>query len=111
MSKETPDRERWFRLRIVSPVGFLVLAALLAGAYLICDLLGMRKSVSMLMQTSYWHGPAALGLLIGAIVYVVLHFCYVVIVPILIAACPIFFVLMRLLGDRRSRAPAARDRK
>lgn len=100
MTENPPPRQRRFRFTIGWPASMIILAAVLACAYLACDLLGLRRNISLLMQTSFPQGAGDLAASAGAVVYLVLHFCYVVLVPILLGAAAIMFILMWLLGRK-----------
>ena len=103
MTENGPLWQRRFRFPIGWPMSFIILAAALTCAYLACHFLGFRTSISMLMQTSFPQGAGDLAASVGALVYLVLYFCYVVVVPILLGASAIMFILMRLLGPKRPR--------
>ncbi len=103
MTENGPRRHRRFRSAIGWPAGMIILAAVLACAYLVCDLLGLRRNISLLMQTSFLEGGGDLAAFIGGMVYFVLHFCYVILVPILLGAAVIMFILMWLVGRKHPR--------
>lgn len=101
MTENPQPRQRRFRYAIGRPAGMIILAAVLACAYLACHLLGLRRNISLLMQTSFSQGAGDMAAFIGGIVYFVLHICYVVLVPILLGAAVIMFILMCLLGRKQ----------
>ncbi len=103
-----PPRQR-FRFPIGWPMSFIITAAVLTCAYLACHFLGFRTNISMLMQTSFPEGAGDLAATVGATVYLILYFCYVVVVPILLGASAIMFILMHLATPKRRRyVPPAR---
>ena len=81
--------------RLISPSGFLVLALLFSLAYLTADAAGWRQYTSVLSGTPSGpggvYGPDAWR---GG-VYIVLYFAFVLLVPILVIAAVLFFVLQR----------------
>lgn len=88
------------RLPPLVPVRLLVCAAALAAAYLICHALGMRENVSVLPIIAAGGSPGA-GAVVLALLYVVLHLGFVIVVPILFIASAIFAALAALFGRRR----------
>ena len=103
MTENGPPRQQRLRFPIGWPMRFIILAAVLTCAYLACHFLGLRTNISMLMQTSFSQGAGDTAVFIGGIVYFVLHICYVVLVPILLGASAIMFILMRLVSPKRRR--------
>ena len=91
------------RLPPFVPVGLLVCAAALTGAYLICHVLGMRENVSVLPAIAA-DGSRGTGATVLALLYVALYLGFVIVVPVLLIASVIFAALAVLLG--RGRPPA-----
>ena len=103
MTENGPLLRQRYRFPIGWPASFIMLAAVLTCAYLACHFLGFRTSIGMLMQTNLPQGAGDLASSVGAMVYLVLYFCYVVVVPILLGASAIMFILMRLVTPKRPR--------
>jgi len=82
------------RLRPLSPFGFLVAAALIAACYGAAHLAGLRDDTSVLSGTAP-SGSAARGLL-----YVALHFAFVLAAPILALAALLLAAVERLVSRR-----------
>jgi len=81
--------------RLISPLAFLAIAAVLAGFYYLLHLLGWREQVGFLSGNLPPGNAMKWPLLQGA-VYVVAHFAFVLAVPILVLAAGIFSALLRL---------------
>jgi hypothetical protein len=75
-----------------SPAGFLVWAGVFSLAYLISGILGLREYASILCGTSPSGDPADSFSIAVGMVYVMLHFIFVIGVPILILGSGIMLV-------------------
>ena len=93
--------------RIVSPGGFLVMAATLAAMFLVCLVAGWRENTSFLCGTPPAGESADLAILLG-LCYALSYFAFVLLVPILVLAAAIFAVLLRLSRGYLCRARATR---
>jgi len=83
-----------------SPGGFLVRAAVLAILYLAVHALGFRQYTSILCGTIPPGGAAILG-----VVYIVLYFAFVLIVPTLVLGSGILWALQRFAGTKSTAPP------
>ncbi len=79
-------------MKLLSPIGFLVAAAAIAAAYGLAHLAGLRDSLAVVSGAP---GPIA-----PALVYMALHFLFVLAVPPLVAAAGLLLAL-RALARRR----------
>jgi hypothetical protein len=87
------------RPRLVSPPGFVAAALILGALYGAAHLAGLREDTTILSGTAPpGGGSAALGL-----VYVALHFAFVIGAPILVLAAAIFWGLGRFTPARPRR--------
>jgi hypothetical protein len=86
--------------RLVTPCGFLWIAAAVLVVYLIGDGLGWREYTSILSGTVEPGQPGGRFLVLG-VIYVLAYLGFVVAAPILVLAAAIFSLLLRL-GRRRS---------
>lgn len=82
----------------LSPPGFLVATAVIGVLYGAAHLLGLREDASFLSGTAPPGGAA--GVLLG-LVYVALHFAWVVGAPILALGAAVLAALERWLPPRR----------
>jgi hypothetical protein len=90
----TPGKRR--RVQVVSPLGLLALAALVAAAYGVVHALGWREHVSVVFATSGGGG----GQMVMGLLYVAGYFGFVLLVPVLVPAAGVFALLSRLLARR-----------
>jgi hypothetical protein len=99
--------------RLISPVGFLTIAAALAAVYLLLHLLGGREHVGFLCG-SLPSGDAGPWQLTKGALYLLAYFGFVLAVPVLVLAAGIFSALLRLPGrgklERGRRGRLARER-
>lgn len=82
------------RLRLVSPPGFVVAALILGALYGAAHLAGLREDTTILSGSAPPGGGAdaiALGL-----VYIALHFGFVIGAPVLVLAAAILWALTRV---------------
>ncbi len=82
---------------LITPSGFLRVAALVAMVYLVCHWLGWREYASFLSGTGAKGEDGKLPLVLGA-VDVVAYLGFVLATPVLVWAAVIFAVLQRLTG-------------
>jgi hypothetical protein len=93
---------RVLKCRTCSPIGFLVWAGVFSLAYLISGILGLREYASILCGTSPSGDPADSFSIALGMVYVMLHFIFVIGVPILILGSGIMLVAAgRMAGGKR----------
>ena len=85
------------RLWRFSPAGFLIRAAVVAAAYLICHAAGMRQYVAALPVAVSGASAGAAAVALGA-AYVLLYFAFVLVVPILVVGAGIFELLLRVFA-------------
>jgi len=108
----TRPRESWWRrlkrTRRISPGGFLIYAAVLSIVFGVAHLFGLRENVSFLSGTLT--GASSMSLFWG-VVYAALYFMFVLLVPILILAAGIFYVLQRLWPSRPSPSRLTADER
>ena len=81
--------------RLISPLGFLAVAAVLAAVYWLLHLLGWREQVGFL-SGNFPSGSGARWPLLQGVVYLLSYFAFVLAVPILVLAAGIFSVFSRL---------------
>ena len=86
----------------ICPAMMLIVAGILAAAFGLCHVFGMREGISVLFSTSY--SPSA-ARNVSAYVYVGLYLGFVTVTPILALAAGIFGILQ--LAMRRLRKTAA----
>ena len=90
---------KWLRLTMLfSPAGFVVLAALIAGAYHVCHGLGWREYTCVLSGTPPVGDSSDLTWLRAGI-YVVFYFAYVLVVPILLIAAAVVLLMQRAMNS------------
>ena len=77
--------------------GFLIRAAIICGVFAICHLLGLREYTSVLCGTppSGWMSRE-MGAFFG-LLYILLYFAVVLVVPVLVIGAGVFAALQRLL--------------
>lgn len=83
-------RPRW-----VCPTGMLVVAGLLALAFALCHVLGLRSDVGVIFQTTQ---SASLSRLTGAMLYVGSYVCFITVVPVMVLAAGLFALATRALS-------------
>ena len=96
MNKLATWYRRASRFALVSPRGFLVLAATLAALFLVCHLAGWREQTSVLCGQLPKGGAEADWALATGLAYALFYFALVLIVPILVLAAGVFALLQRL---------------
>lgn len=102
---------RWralLRAPMFSPAGFLVRAGLLAMAYGVCHVAGLRERMSFLSGTPPATGTGtdpAWAMTLGA-AYFFCYFAFVLVVPVLILAAGLLAVLGAAAGRAHPPAPA-----
>jgi hypothetical protein len=79
-------------LRFFSPAGFVVTALVVAGLYGAAHAAGLREDASFLSGTTPLGGAAGIAL---GLVYVALHFAFVLGAPALILGAGILWLLER----------------
>ena len=89
--KATPRPRR--RLVLLSPTGMLILAGIIAAAFGVCHLMGLRENVSVVFATS---GTASIGRFLGGAAYVLLYLATITGCPILVLAGGIHAVMNRV---------------
>lgn len=89
---------------ILSVRGLLIRAALLAMAFAIAHAAGLRERTSVLCGTLPEGGAFPVGAALLGLVYVFLHMAVTVVVPILVVAAGLRWLLDRLLPARRRSA-------
>jgi hypothetical protein len=87
---------------VFSPGGLLSRAVALALLYLVAHLLGFREYTSILCGTLPSGGAIALG-----VATIVLHFAFVLVVPVLVLGSAILWGILRLSGTRSASPPEA----
>ncbi|MGO8688990.1 MAG: hypothetical protein ACLQLG_05095 [Thermoguttaceae bacterium] len=98
MTDHAGSRIRWiFPRRLVTPGGFLWLAAALVLVYLVCDGLGWREYTSVLSGTVE-PGDQGGRFLVPGLIYVAAYLGFVVAAPLLALAAGVFSLLLRLWG-------------
>jgi hypothetical protein len=90
-----------------SPRPLLVLAAALAAAFGLCDVIGLREDVCILSGTM----PATTWGAAGGVAYAGLYFAVVVVAPILVLAAPLVWALGLLSPGRVTSAARAAGKK
>ena len=89
---------------LISPLGFLAVAAVLAASYWVLHLVGWREQVGFL-SGNFPSGTGARWPLLQGVVYLPSYFAFVLGVPILVLGAGIFSALLRLpRGRHRVRA-------
>ena len=83
---------------LISPSGYVVLATLLSVAYLAADAAGWRECTSILSGTP--SGPPGFddGSVWRGLAYVALYLGFVLLVPVLLIAAPVFALLLRRIS-------------
>lgn len=104
MSPGHPTRWRWLlRLELFSPGGFLLRALVLAVAYALCELAGLRE------YTTFLSGTAAGGRwgtsVVWGMTYIFVYLGVVLLAPILVIAAALLHVWQRF-ARRRQPPPA-----
>ncbi len=94
----------WYKIfsyPIFSPKGFLLRAGLLTLIYLVLHLAGLREYTIILSGNSPTDNPAnTLASSLGC-TYIVFYFAWILLVPVLLLAVPIFTVLNLLFPQKR----------
>jgi hypothetical protein len=97
-------KRRWwhglFYSRIFSPKGFLLRAAGLTAMFLVVHALGWRQYTSILCGMSPTGRPADPRATLFGAAYAGLYLVSVTLVPVLVLAAAIFFVLLRWKARR-----------
>jgi hypothetical protein len=88
------------RVRLVSPAGFLLAAATIGVLYGAAHLLGLREDTAILSGTAPAGGDAGIG---RGLIYVALHFAWVIGAPILVIGAGVFWGAERALRGRAAR--------
>ncbi len=104
MTAGHPNRWSWlFRLELFSPRGFLLRALVLAVAYALCELAGLREYTTFLSGTAAggrWEASVVWGM-----TYIFVYLGFVLLAPILVIAAALLHVWQRFA--RRRPAPPA----
>jgi hypothetical protein len=92
---------RLWRAPMFSPLGFVARAALIAIVYFAANAVGLRAYTTVLSGTSPTGDPTDYLSLFAGCAYVILHFLFVVGVPILLAAAGLLALALRHSGQPR----------
>lgn len=84
-----------------SPLGFVVVAIIIAAAFAAAHLAGLRELTVVFSGASPGGGPASLMEVAGGVSYVVLFLSLVTVAPVLLLAAGIFLGLQAWLPGRR----------
>ena len=98
---------RWLLPPLLSPLGFAVAAVILAAAFGVVHVLGWRANTTILSGTSPTGDVTDVGPIVAGLLYVLLYFIFVVLVPILAMAAIVHTLMLRLVRVRRSEARRA----
>ncbi len=90
---------------VFTPGSFLMRAGFIAVVFFIVQLLGMRDAMSLLSGTLPEGGASWEGAALGCMVYFFAYFGFVLVVPVLVIAAPVFHLLLKLHGARRRIPP------
>ena len=88
--KTTSGIQAWLRAPTFSPKGFLVWAAVITVAFVICRVAGLTEYTSVLCGTSPSGDTADRAMILLGLICVLAHFSFVLLVPILILGAGIF---------------------
>jgi hypothetical protein len=86
---------RWWRAPLFSPIGFVVRAAVLLVAFGVAHLAGGRDCTSILCGTSPTGNLMDRYAFVFGLIYVLLYFAAVLVVPILLIAAALLSLLTR----------------
>jgi len=95
MSRQAAWYRRVFRFTLVSPRGFLIVAATLTALFLICHVAGWREHTSVLCGQLPKGGAEADWALATGLAYALFYVALVLLVPILTLAAGVFALLQR----------------
>ena len=87
------------RLRLISPLGMVSLAALMAAGFALCHALGWRRHVAALLGTSLGAADQIADAGLGGF-YAMTYFLFVFVAPVLAIAAALFAVVQRLWRAR-----------
>jgi hypothetical protein len=97
------NMKKWLYLidvPVFSPKGFLIRAAILGAIFFLCYIAGLKEYTCILCGTSPTGNVADNWSSILGVVYVLCYFIFIVIVPVLIMASGILWLLQKLILRR-----------
>ena len=89
-------------VHLISPAGFLLVAAVLSAVFAVCHLCGLREDVSMLTGSSFATEGSGSHNVAAVVLYLVSYVATVFLVPVLVIAAGLFAAIQRL----SAKAPA-----